>query len=320
MSSYRDERKWSNTNATKQGRIVMTADFDRKLLELQKRQKTGNYADFESLYKEAPMDDMLMGVEQGEPLIARNNDVLLDAVTKAQRQLGNKRRKLRNTGPAPKAISKVNGVAITAMMRKKQNLLRGADEDQNTATALEMARKMYRFVGFSNTHYVYDSKYKELQKTGLAVQFGGTLSTINTGDQNIKAFQKVVWDFPSLEMAKTRPNFAGRDKRSIGVALKPFDPTNLATFEACMEYCKTLDAAAGTKKPEPTIGPNVHDLCSQICALAPDGQCAEYLENAKGVFFCMGLNHHEQRERIVGIALTSSSPFEQFDIMAGRHH
>lgn len=327
-----DQRNFTNTAASKQGRVVMSGIIARKLLIKQKN----NLAGGEPLYPNAPMDDNLIGVMPGEVLISRNDDVLSDANFGTRKTLGNKRRKTRIQDPDPEVISKVNGVAINSYMASNFsnsaiNRADLTDEEKmniNFMSNKDIVRRSFRYTGISNTAYQFDSKNKDLQKTGIAIQIGGTVSIINTGDEKIRQFEKVCWDLPPVNHVNEK-SYAGIDKRSLAVHTVPFDVANTVTWYNVVKHIASFKRA----HPEGSfaIGDNCEAFCKNIIAATngtpaaigegdTEEQVEEKLKPFKSLFFTMGCAHTEQRDRVIGVALSPASSKEQFDIWLGNHH
>ena len=296
-----DLRNWSNTAASKQGRVVIPGLLDRDLLQLQKE----NSDPTTRLYPSASLDDKVLGVMPGEILLVQHSNVLNNSSTIGRRP--SKRRKMRIKNPEPECISKVNGLKVVP--------LNNADQ----LSKVEIAKRTLRFAGISNTAYHYDSKYADLQKTGLALQLGGVVSIINTGDQNIRQWDKICWDLPAETVTRGR-QYAGIDKRALAVRSVPYDASNYITFENCVNM---LERNGDNIVASRQIGNTCKAFCANFKQFINDlqggGTDVEKFKKMKHLFYTMGLCHQEQSERIIGTALSSAGKYEQFDIYLGKY-
>lgn len=298
----------TNTAPTRQGRVVMTADVDYDLIRRHKKTVNGKRT---RLYANAPVSDVTLSINVGDLCMVRNHGKLGDTNTYEKRVRGEKRRKMVKSGHGPpKVFSRANGLCVTA---------NAGDGDQKDAV-----RKDYKFVGCSDTEVKLDNS---LQKTGVALHLGGTRFVFNTSTQNIKAWQKVIWDLP--DSSNNYALIEGVDRYSIPFVTKPFDPYNVMSWTNMMKIFEDNNAGGIVTFPEDKKAWNkigdepqhfFRTLSHAISAVKGGGQVTKAdLMKFKNAFYTMGACHAEQRERVIGVSLTSAGPGAQMDLWLGKY-
>lgn len=185
---------------------------------------------------------------------------------------------------------------LNGLKTKSSNLTGKSSSDERRLAV----RKTLKFGGVAATRSIYDAS-KESYGRPIAndamfvSQFGGLCTIMNTGDEEIKAGQWVVWDLPKhpeeglnliglkeKQLVITRPYRAyGHDMRSLQLRLQ--------TDSVLISVMGKIRAAAGDPAAEASLLITLND----------------YLL--------------EERSRVIGRALQTAKTGETFDLLLGRY-
>ena len=166
------------------------------------------------------------------------------------------------------------------------------DKGKSAATAYDEKRKELAFTGIASNRAIYDPNNNANEEM-LAVQVGGLQTIYNTGMEDIKAGDIVVWDMPRMDeddsgaiksnaIAK-RPLIAGVNRSKLLFRTRPLNKDN--------------------------------DLRAAVKAACKGGSANPSNKEVDDVLKALS----DARERVMGKALSTAKPGKPFDILLGHY-
>ena len=303
--------KANNVEVNQQARVVFNAKPDKRLIV--KQQRIADYAETDNLsvhrlYPAAPLSNKYHKIETGDMLFSFNNGSAYNVNRiEGRNKMGGNRKK-----SGMNARNKAEPLVVTNPGGACLNLESfGLTLNDSDLLKRRIARNLFKFVGISDTEYDIDTTNTELQKTGIAVQRGGVTNTYNTGVENIKAFQKVMWDLPDWNH---RSIMQGVETKSLKFAVVPVDPYQAATYEALISS-KEPEKREKELMNKGMIPTNIGELKHCANQLGLNIKSNEF----KKFFFGLSFLLHEQDDRIFGTALESAGPGEEYAVLLNSH-
>lgn len=332
--------KINNLEVARQARVAFNAKPDKDLFveqrRIAKKAKT-NESTVTRVYPDALLADAYHHINKGDMCFSMNHGTLYNVNNVESRERQRKKRKTMPVGnklAEPIVFSSANGLYLNTNAFNLNNIrdAQGNVVKPSPESIRQAARNTVKFVGFSDTDYPIDTTNEALQKTGIAIQRGGVLTTINTGNEDIKQFETVLWDLPDPE---DRGIFEGIENETLKFKLVPADPLQTATYNNLVkletdplreeEYGRrnqNVNAEGHEFGIIPTTPEElVFALNKLFESVVEAGADYDWKTDSKfkRVFFGLSKCLHEQNERIVGRALESAAPGEEVPIMAGSH-
>lgn len=162
-------------------------------------------------------------------------------------------------------------------------------------------RNELTFAGFADIQTLFDSD--GYTRVDAVTQVGGLRTTVNTGDKPIRQGDLVYWSLPSKRSAK------GHSK--IVAELKPFRNYEMFGENAIKEELKDEDSELreACAKAGRMLTDSKEDFDKDVWAKILHGFSKEY-------FF---REYSDIKSRIVGKAMKSAKPNQEFDILIGSY-
>jgi len=297
MSAY---SVYQTSPVTQQAVVSVNAGYDRFFCNYRKNDKdTNKHPQYIST------DDHNYTIQQREIVFRLNPR--FDNVINRPRQAG-------VNDIALKVFSSLNNVPNPAVLSLMVPA-RGKAVSQNA-----YLRSMFSFVGVAQTVSMYENKNS---KDNLAVQVSGSCSIHNTGPKPITAGMKVCWDLPPNE-----PLAAGTKRKIVMPQGVPMDKHLFST----VPLDEILADGSGSRLYDfANYIMNAHDFMgaapateeAKMLAMLYNGLRAQNPNPAAVEEFIRTITtmyEEHCRSRVIGVALSSAGPGEQFDICLGTSH
>lgn len=168
-----------------------------------------------------------------------------------------------------------------------------------------LMRNAVSFVGVATTPVDYMNTN---QKDTLAVQVGGSCTIWNTGTKVIRPGQKIIWDFPDLDLSassKLKRKISGEPIEKKLFATMPLESAYLNSSGQATDF---VTAIFGVDNPlgDPK-GAEGKSLKASISKLTTGPESVEaHKQYLKKVI----VMYEELRARVIGIALSGAAPGE----------
>ena len=270
-----------NTSITQGGRVVVNAALDKEEILYRKTVDLKAGGKSKRLYGNSSTDDIYMHIIPGEPLFMYKKRSAVG---------GKKKRKIvRDTDLV--VFSSLNGIIASKDCTP--------EEFESNLT----------FAGFADIQTLFDSEGHT--RTDAVSQVGGLRTTVNTGTSHIRQGDKVYWKLPSAHSAR------GHSK--LVAELHPLRKYDIFSMENLLEEMNKTSTDKTGAESYSTLRSSLEDAYDDVVEDATfnvDTWAKIAHTIAKKYFHPC---YAEAKSRVIGTAMKSAKPGQEFDIQIGAY-